>query len=163
MSRLEVADILLDSDEPTYGMKVWEADDGFCTKLTVIRNDLPVNLVIHHGVDKDYSGKIPPMFVPSLEGENPVGLMLQMSEEHRHDLRHWWRVQEMKAESTLIQDAIRRDEQARLAIRNQSVLGPYQTTQRNGHNHSQVLRDWWSERAEKTRRTKHYKEMQVRP
>lgn len=163
MSKIVTADLILDSDEPTYGMKVYEEADGFCTKLTVIRNDLPVNLVIHHGPNEEFSGKIPPMFVPSVDGENPVGLMLQMSEQHRQDLRWFKRAEEMRQSSTLIQDAIAADEQARLAIKGHSTFGPLANVQRNpAYSHQTTRRNWWAERAERTHKTKHFKEMRIR-
>ena len=146
MSQIETADFILDADEPTWGMSVFEDGSGFCTKIVVIRGDLPVGLVIHHGPDPEMSGRIPPLFVPSVEGENNVGLMLQMSEEHRHDLRHWKRIQRYKAESTLIPDIIRQEAEAREWIHNRSSFGPYQTTERNGYSHQTTVRKWFTER-----------------
>jgi len=163
MSKIETADITLGANEECFGMQVWEAADGFRTRLIFLQNDLPVGIVIHHGPDEEYSGKIPPMFIPSTEGENPVGLMLEMSERHRHDLRWFKRAEEMKQASTLIKDVIRQDEMARLAIKNQSVFGPAITKQRNGHDSTQVKRDWWAERSRRTGQTKHYREMRIRP
>lgn len=133
MPKLEVIGLILDPDEPTYGMDVGEDDKGFYTRLKVVRGDQKVSAEIRHGPAPEYSGKIPPMFVPSPEGENPVGLMLQLSETHRHDL-HWYnRAKEMQAESTLIRDVILQDEEDRLRIRNLSVFGPLVATQRNGY------------------------------
>ena len=159
MSKIVTADVTLSADEPCFGMQVWEAADGFCTRLIVLQNDLPVGIVIHHGPSEEYSGKIPPLLVTD---EANVGSMLAESERHRQDLKWFKRAEEMRASSTLIADVIRQDEQARLAIKNQTVVGPYQTTQRNGHNHVQVKRDWWAERARRTGQTKHYRIQGVR-
>ena len=160
MSKIVTADVTLSADEPCFGMQVWEAADGFCTRLIVLQNDLPVGIVIHHGPDEEYSGKIPPLLVAD---EANVGSMLVESERHRQDLKWFKRAEEMKASSTLIADVIRQDEEARLAIKNRSTFGPHQTTQRNGHNHTQVKRDWWAERARRTGQTKHYRIQGVRP
>ena len=159
MSQIETADVVLRANEPCFGMQVWEAADGFCTRLIVLQNDLPVGIVIHHGPSEEYSGKIPPLLVAD---ETSVGAMMAESERHRQDLKWWKRAEEMRASSTLIADVIRQDEQARLAIKNRSVFGPHQTTQRNGHNHVQVQRDWWAERARRTGQTKHYRIQGVR-
>src|SRR3990167_2120296 len=131
MSKLEIAEGVLDYDEPTYGMSVFEDATGFCTRLVLLRGEQPVGLVIHHGPPPEFSGKIPPLFVPSVEGENPVGLMLQMSESHRHDLRWWIRAKEMKEGSTLIQDILMQEWEAREWVHNRSTFGPHQTTERN--------------------------------
>lgn len=131
-------------------MSVREEPDGFKTRLAILRGDELQTCVINHGLNTDYTGKIPPMFVPSTEGENPVGLMLQMSEDHRHDLRWYRRAMEMKEGSTLIADVLRQEEQLLLAAKNHTVIGPHQKTQRNGHDHSKVVRDWMDERAAKT-------------
>lgn len=146
MSKIETADFLLDSDEPTYGMSVYEDATGFCTRVVVLRGSEPVGLVIHHGHNEAMSGKVPPLFVPSVEGENPVGLMLQLSEEHRHDLRHWQTIQRYKAESTLITDIIDQEYELTQLAANKSTFGPHQTIQRNGHFRDAVRRDWFEER-----------------
>ena len=160
MSKIVTADVTLSADEQCFGMQVWEAADGFCTRLIVLQNDLPVGIVIHHGPSEEYSGKIPPLLVAD---ESSVGAMMAESERHRRDLKWFKRAEEMRASSTLIADVIRQDEEARLAIKNRSIFGPHQTTQRNGHNHVQVQRDWWAERARRTGRTSHYRIQGVRP
>lgn len=154
MSKIETANLTLSADDPTFGMDVFEDDTGFCTRLIVMRNGAKMGVVIHHGPNTDYSGKIPPMYVPSLEGENPVGLMMQMSEEHRHDLRWWRKTEEYRQSSTLIKDAIRQDEQDRLTIRNQSVFGPHVVKQRNGFSRETNRRAWFDERARRTGKIK---------
>ena len=143
---IETADFILDADEPTFGMSVFEDDSGFCTRLLVLRGGLPVGMVIHHGPDQAMSGKVPPLFVPSVDGENPVGLMLQLSEEHRQDLRWYQRAKELKAGSTLIKDILRQEEEGRQWVHNRSSFGPHQTTQRNGYSHQTTVRDWFQER-----------------
>lgn len=162
MTTLETADFSLDMDEPTYGMAVFEDASGFCTRLRVIRSGCPLDVTIHHGTDAELSGKVPPMFVPSVEGEVPVGLMLELSEKHRNDLRWWEKAQQMRAESTLIQDILKQDEADHLASRNLSTFGPHQVTQRNGHNRRQVERDWWAERVHRSGQVKSYRIQGIR-
>lgn len=146
---IETVSHVLTNDEPCYGMWVSEVDGRFVTRLKIMRGGLIQDAYIDHGPNEEYSGKIPPMGVPSSEGENPVGLMLQMSEEHRHDLR-WYRMAvEQKEASTLISDVVRQEEEALKVVRNQSTFGPHQTTQRNGHNHEKVVRDYMDYRAER--------------
>ena len=149
---IETHTAILRDDEPCYGMKVEETADGFVTTLRIMRGGVITQAQIRHGHNEEFSGKIPPMFVPSTEGENPVGLMLQMSEEHRHDLRYWRYSEELRGQSTLIKDVIEQEEKARLQIRNASTLGPYVTAQRHGHSHEKVERDWMDERARRTKR-----------
>lgn len=150
MAKIETMTHVLNTSEPCFGLSVREEPDGFKSRLAILRGDELQTCVINHGHDEEFTGKIPPLFVPSYEGENPVGLMLQMSEDHRHDLRWWKRALEMKEGSTLIKDVLRQEEQLLLQAKNRTVIGPYQTTQRNGHNHQKVVRDWFDERAQKT-------------
>lgn len=147
---IETVGMLIDADEPSFGMSVGEDEQGFYSRILVNRGDRLVSAEIRHGPDQEYAGKIPPMYVPSPEGENPVGLMLQLSEEHRHDLRWYNRTLELKASSTLIADVIRQDEEARYAIRNRSTFGPKVTRMRNGYSHQTLERDWMNERADRT-------------
>jgi len=148
---IETVSHVLRDDEPCYGLSVRQEPDGrFVSCLLVMRGGILQMATIDHGTNKDYDGKIPPLFVPSSEGENPVGLMLEMSEHHRHDLRWYRRAEEMKAESTLFSDILAQEEQALLQIRNASVFGPHQAIQRNGHSHQTVERQWMNTRAERT-------------
>lgn len=147
---IETASHVLQDSESCYGMWVSEVNGHFVTRLKIMRGGIIVDAYIDHGPDPEYSGKIPPLGVPSAEGENPVGLMLEMSEAHRHDLRWYKQALEMQQSSTLIKDVIRQEEEALLAIKNHSTFGPHQITQRNGHHHANVVRDWMEERAKRT-------------
>lgn len=149
---IETVTHILRDDEPCYGMKVEETPAGFVTTLRIMRGGVIVQAQVNHGHDEAMSGKVPPMFVPSVEGENPVGLMLEMSEQHRHDLRYYKYNEELRGESTLIKDVLEQEEKARLQIRNASTLGPHITVQRHGHSHEKVVRDWFDERARRTKR-----------
>ena len=149
---IETHTAVLRDDEKCFGMKVEETDRGFVTTLRIMRGGVITQAQINHGHDPEMSGKVPPMFVPSTEGENPVGLMLQMSEEHRRDLRYWRYNEELRESSTLISDVLVQEEKALLQIRNASTLGPYVSVQRHGHSHEKVVRDWMDERARRTKR-----------
>lgn len=146
---IETTTHILRDDEPCFGMSVREEDDGFVTRLVILRGDDLQTCTIKHGPSA-FSGMIPPMFVPSPEGENPVGLMLEMSEHHRSDLRYWKYAEELRESSTLIKDVIEQEEKALLQVRNASVLGPHVTVQRHGHSHEKVQRDWMDTRAART-------------
>ena len=147
---IETVSHVLNSGEKCFGMWVSEVNGRFITRLKIERGGQIVDAYIDHGPNEEYSGKIPPLGVPSVEGENPVGLMLEMSEEHRHDLRYWRMANEQREASTLISDVIRQEEEALAVVRNRSTFGPHQTTQRNGHSHEKVVRDWFDHRAEVT-------------
>ena len=150
---IETSSHVLRDDEPCFGMSVREDTDGhFRSYLVVLRGGDLQMAAVDHGPNPEYMGKIPPMYIPSPEGLDSVGLMLELSERHRHDLRWFRRAQEMREGSTLIKDILRQEEQLLLAARNQTVIGPYQSTQRNSHNHTQVVREWFDERARRTKR-----------
>jgi hypothetical protein len=96
----------------------------------------------------DQFGYVPPMKIPSF-GENTVAELQWHGERHRHD-EHWGKyIAELKGQSTLFADVLRQEEQKQLAVRNKSVFGPAQTTQRNGHNQSEVWRRFKQERDER--------------
>lgn len=147
---IETVSHVLTDDEPCYGCWVSEVNGHFVTRLKIMRGGQIVDAYIDHGPDPEYSGKIPPMGIPSSEGENPVGLMLEMSEHHRHDLRWYRMAMEQLEGSTMISDVLWQEEEALEVIRNRSTFGPHQTTQRNGHSHEQVVRDFMELRAERT-------------
>lgn len=148
--KIETADFILNGDDPTYGCTVYEDATGFCTRLVILRGGQKVGVVIHHGPDPEYSGKIPPMFIPSVEGECSVALMLEGSEQHRHDLQWYIKAKEQLAQSTLIPDIIKQEEEAREWIHNRSTFGPHVTKERNGYSHETTVRDWFDTRAERT-------------
>lgn len=149
MSKLETADFTLDSDEGTFGMTVYEDDSGFCTRLVMERpkgSGMKVGVVIHHGPDPEYSGKIPPLFIPSLEGECSVGMMLEESERHRQDL-HWYHKAKAQLDgSTLFIDVLNQEEELRYAKVNRSIFGPTVVKERNGYSTQTTHRDWFAER-----------------
>ena len=160
MSQIETADLILNADEWVYGMEVYEAEDGFCTRVIIERGDMPVGVVIHHGKDDGLSGKIPPMFVA---GQFRFGEAMQESERHRHDLWAWNHAARVRAESTLFNDAIESEEQALRAIAGKSTFGPHQTVQRNpAYSHETTLRNWWSERAARTGKSTSYRSQEIR-
>ena len=160
MTQIETADIILRADEICYGMEIWEDTDGFRTRLIVERGDMPVGIVIHHGPDENFSGKIPPMFV---SGQFKVGEALEESERHRHDLWGWNHAQRVLEGSTLFQDAIAAEEQAIKALHGRSTFGPHQTVQRNpDYSHQTTVRNWWAERAEKTGKSASYRKAEMR-
>lgn len=147
---IETTTHVLNRAEPCYGMSVREEPDGFKTRLAIMRGDELQTCVINHGPDEEYSGKVPPLFVPSVDGENSVALMLDMSEAHRQDLRYYKRAKEMQESSTLFSDVLRQEEEALAYIRNQSSFGPLHSKQRNGYSHEKTVRDWFDTRDRRT-------------
>ena len=141
---------VLRDDEPVQEMVVVERPNGdFVTRLKVIRGDGFIDATINHGPNALFSSKIPPLFMAP-QGAETVGFMREMSDAHRRDLRYYKQAIEQIEASTLISDVVRQEEEALAAIRNQSTFGPVLTKQRNGHNHTQVERDFMDARAERT-------------
>lgn len=153
MSKIETADFVLDADEPTYGMTVYEDGSGFCTRLVIEKprnSGAFVGLVVHHGPAPEFSGKIPPLFIPSVEGELSVGAMMEESERHRQDLQWYLKAKAQLEASTLIPDIIKQEEEAYEWIHNRSSFGPLVSKERNGYSHETTVRDWFDTRAERT-------------
>ena len=75
--------------------------------------------------------KVTPLLMPSA-GDDTVAELQYWATKNRSD--HYWHdvSEEMKSESTLMQDAAKEYLQIEEIRRNRSVFGPAQTTQRNG-------------------------------
>lgn len=122
-------------DEPCYGLIeasfATPTGEHWLQDIRVIRNDQ----IHHHVIDLGPASEYPtvtPIMLPSL-GDDTVAQLQELAEKNRHD--DYWakRAAEMKAESTFLQDHIRQRYQMHEMIRNRSVFGPAQTTQRNGY------------------------------
>ena len=103
----------------------------YCEVVRVIRGDEKAEYITDIGPAELFE-HIPPHMIPSF-GENKVGKVLEMLERHRHDPYWQKRTEEMLAESTLIEEAIRQNEQMHEAIHNRSSFGPMVKVQRNGY------------------------------
>ena len=129
----------IDVDEPCFGgfsgplmRQLGKGQEWrYCEVVRVIRGDEKAEYINDLGPAFLYE-HIPPHMIPSF-GENKVGKVLEMLERHRHDPYWQKRTEEMLAESTLIEDAIRQNEQIHEAIRNRSHFGPKVAIQRNGY------------------------------
>lgn len=129
-------------DEPCYGgyggPLMREVGKGsawrWCEVVRVIRGDEKAEYLRDLGPAELYS-HVPTHMIPSF-GENKVGHVLELLERHRNDTYWVSRAQEMQAENTLIEDAIRQYEQIHEVIRNRSNFGPMVTVQRNGWSRS---------------------------
>ncbi len=133
-------------DEPCYGgyggplmRQVGKGQDWrWCEVVRVIRGDEKAEYLLDLGPAELYE-HVPPHMIPSF-GENKVGKVMEMLERHRFDT-HWVnRSEEMLAESTLIADAIRQNEQMHEIIRNRSSFGPGGHIQRNGYSRKRLYR-----------------------
>ena len=126
-------------DEPCWGgyggplmRQVGKGQDWrWCEVVRVIRGDEKAEYLVDIGPAELYS-HVPPHMIPSF-GENKVGHVLEMLERHRNDLYWVKRAQEMQAENTLIDDAIREAMQIHEIIHNRSTFGPAGRVQRNGY------------------------------
>ena len=131
-------------DEPCHGL--WEGPEivpglngslqpHWLQKVFVIRSDAIAKYITDFGPALAFDG-VTPLLIPSF-GENSVAQLQEIAEKHRHNDYWTKRREEMLAESTLIEDAIRQHEQDREMIRQRSVLGPGINVQRNGYSHRQ--------------------------
>lgn len=103
----------------------------YCQVVRVIRGDEKAEYITDLGPAALFE-HIPPHMVASV-GTDSVGQVLEMLERHRHDPYWQKRTEEMLAESTLIEEAIRQNEQMHEAIHNRSSFGPMVKVQRNNY------------------------------
>ena len=106
---------------------------GWCwiQSVFVIRGDTIAKYETDFGPAENFD-RIQPLAIPSF-GENTVAQLQELAEKNRHD--DYWarRVDEMRAESTLIADHIRQLEQQQAIIANRSTFGAGVVAQRNGY------------------------------
>ena len=145
---MRVVALSVHSDEPAWDMYCGPASGRFVTRVRVVRADRLADYTIDHGPEDDFS-RTPPLYMPSML-EECVGRLLEYAERHRHDLRWYKRVEELKAESTMIQDVIEQEAQRVAHLHNRSVIGPHQSTQRGHYSRDAAWRRFQDERAERT-------------
>lgn len=123
-------------DEPCHGLydgprNIPRQGKRWIQAIYVIRGDVIAEYSQDLGPASDYP-RIQPMAIPSF-GENTVAQLQEFAERNRHD--EYWanRVDEMLAESTLIEDHLRQLEVNHHVIRNRSQFGPQHAFQRNGY------------------------------
>lgn len=135
---MKIVTTYVHDDEPCYGLREGpQMVDVFpnarewhwTQRVYVLRGDAIAEFTHDFGSADHYEDVIP-LAVPGL-GDDSVGQLREMAERHRND-RYWQdRSAEMLAESTLIQDWHEQLGERHNVIRNRSVMGPYQRTQRN--------------------------------
>lgn len=74
---------------------------------------------------------VPPLVIPSVEGENPVGECMDAGERHRNDPKWAHRMAEYRESSTLMADIVRQEEMKQQLRANRSNFGPVINVQRN--------------------------------
>lgn len=127
-------------NEPAYGIfegpKLRSQSDGssgyrWIQQVWVIRGDTIARYETDFGPAEDFK-TVTPLAMPS-EGDDTVAELQFWAEKNRHDDYWYKRSLELQAESTMMKDAANQILEIEEARKNRSVLGPYQTTQRNGY------------------------------
>jgi len=97
----------------------------------VIRGDAIASWTHDYGPAENFR-RVQEILIPSF-GENTVGQLQDLAERNRHDTYWANRSDEMLAESTLIGDVLKGDEERKNRIRNRSTIGPHVRIERNGY------------------------------
>lgn len=98
-------------------------------RVFVIRDDAIAKYFWDIGPVEDYEDRCTPILMPSF-GENTVAELQAHAERNRHTDKYLrWR-EEMRAESTLVEDALAEIERRFLAKQNRTVVGPGAFAQR---------------------------------
>lgn len=133
---MKIPTAVIHPDEPCHGLFEGPRKGRWIQQIFVIRGDAIASWTHDYGSASNFT-RIQPFMMPSY-GENTVAQLQAHAEKNRHDTYWANRVGEMKAESTLIADVLRQDEEMKLQIKNRSVIGPYRTVQRNLHSQQKV-------------------------
>ncbi len=127
-------------DEPCWGLREGPRGGRWVQAVYVVREggDAIAEWTKDYGPTEDYE-HTQPLIIPSF-GENTVAQLQEWAEKNRHD-DYWSRRRaEMLAESTLIADVLRQDEEIKQQIRNRSVFGPYFRRERNLYSQERTRR-----------------------
>lgn len=126
---MHIVTILLSTDEPCYGL--WEGPKGgrWIQRVFVVRGDAIAKHETDFGPVSDWPNATETMY-PSF-GENSVGQLQDLAERDRHSDKWAKRLQERKAESTLISDILKQEEELLDVVANRSNFGPGVRVQRN--------------------------------
>ena len=118
----------LSSNEPCHGLFERAVGTRWVQSVWVIRGDAIAEYRTDIGPAKDVQA--PPLAIYGV-GEDSVAECLDAAERHRHDDKWAKRRREMQAESTLISDILKQEEELLDVVRNRSHFGLGISIQRN--------------------------------
>ena len=137
---MKIVTRMIHPDEECWGLREGPRGGRWIQAVYVVREggDAIAEWTKDYGPAEDYE-HIQSLIIPSF-GENSVAQLQELAEKNRHD--HYWshRREEMLAESTLIADVLRQDEERKQQIRNRSVFGPHFTRERNLYSQERTRR-----------------------
>ena len=116
-------------DEGCYGLFEGPRQGRWVQVIRVVRGDRLAHYTLDLGPAEAYDG-VTPLLMPSY-GDDTVGQLQAHAEKNRHDTYWAKRREEMLAESTLIPDILRQEEQLLQVKANRSAFGPGRSVQRN--------------------------------
>lgn len=134
-------------NEPCYGLREGPvkqtAANGsqrrrWIQRLWVVRGDSLARYETDMGPASRYAD-VQELIIPSF-GDDSVAELQYEADLHRHDTYWKGRIEEIKASSTLIADAVQQTEQRHQLIHNRSSFGPYARAQRDGFSLDSVER-----------------------
>ena len=128
---MKIITLFIHPDERAFGLREGPRKGRWVERVYVERADRRAEWSFDHGPVENFED-ITEIMVPS-DGCDTVAQLRDMAERNRHDFKWANRRREMLAESTLIADILRQEEELYHIVRNRSSFGPDISTQRNGY------------------------------
>jgi hypothetical protein len=119
----------LHPDEPCHGLREGPRNGRWVQRVYVVRGDSIAEWSKDYGPVSDWPDATEIGYI-SL-GDDSVAQLQEMAERDRHSDKWAKRRREMQAESTLIPDILRQEEELLDVVRNRSHFGPKVAVQRN--------------------------------
>ncbi len=115
-------------DEPAYGLYEGPKGGRWIQRVFVLRGDRIAKFETDCGPASDFPDATEIIYASY--GDDSVGQLQELAERDRHSDKWAKRRKEMQAESTLIKDILRQEEEMMEVRRNRSHFGPLVSTQR---------------------------------
>ncbi len=116
-------------DEPCYSLQEGPRNGRWVQRVYVIRGDAKAEWSKDYGPVSDFPDATETIYFS--DGDDSVGQLQELAERDRHSDRWAKRRREMQAESTLIPDILKQEEELLDVVRNRTTIGPAITVQRN--------------------------------
>ncbi|KKL60106.1 hypothetical protein LCGC14_2208620 [marine sediment metagenome] len=115
-------------DEPCYGLMETRESGRWIQRVFVVRGGRKAKFETDFGPVSDFPNATEIIYASY--GDDSVGQLQELAERDRHSDKWAKRRREMQAESTLIKDILRQEEEMMEVRRNRSHFGPLVSTQR---------------------------------
>jgi hypothetical protein len=124
-------------DEPCYSIHEGPRNGRWVQRVYVVRGDAIAEWTHDYGPVSDFPDATETIY--GSDGDDSIAQLQELAERDRHSDKWAKRRREMQAESTLIPDSLKQEEELLDVVRNRSHFGPGMSVQRNDFPHEAVI------------------------